>query len=297
MGGDVTTVTNTSNMFNGVPSKGNFIYNCTKDYSKILNVIPSGWTKKCISGTGTSFKIINNVTSNGNYTTMSVEIPSAMTWSDFISSSYNTIGASAIGTNYVAIYDSDGSVGYLNTTSTGTTHNILLTDKIINNATYYISYWLCCFVAGTKVLTSLEGETKNIEDLNIGDTVISYNMETKENYETVICNHHINTKSNDMAKITCADGTILEMTAYHPLYTKDGWKSLTKHNDYEELVIGDIVKTIDDWSEVISIERYILATPINTYTINVKDKNEEIDIDINDGFYANGVLAHNASSK
>lgn len=244
---------------------------------------------------GCFFTIIDTVSGN----TYTANFEEGMTWNEFIDSDYNTINIIRQGgssKNYVALLDDSGSSGNMTDVETSTNLSILISDKIINGFTYYINYWWCCFVAGTKVLTSLNGATKNIEELNVGDNVISYNVGAKENYDAMVIGTHTNTKSTDMAKITCSDGTVLEMTAYHPLYTKDGWKSLTNYKGYDELVVGDIVKTIDDWSEIVSIERTTLKTPINTYTINVKDYNETVDVDTNDGFYANGILSHNANS-
>lgn len=237
----------------------------------------------------------NSYTGTGSFTTKTFSFTNGMTWTDFINSPFNTDGFMVPGGGYYANIVRFKTYDYLlGTTKNG--NDVTPTDVIIADYTYHIDGW-SCFVAGTQVLTSLDGDTKNIEDIKVGDDVISYDIENKKNYEAIVADTYTNDNSYHIAKVICADGTILEMAPSHPLYTKEGWKSITRYHDYPELKIGDIVKTIDDWSEIVTIEYSILDTPITTYTFNVKDKNEELDIDTNDNYYANGVLAHNKSSK
>ena len=228
-----------------------------------------------------------------DWTSKTLEFIPGMTWGEWVDSEYNTINGLLYEDNYFEIRGGGGYAHVLDSQSKTQTKDM----KIIKDETYNTSHVsMCCFVNGTQVLTSLNGATCNIEDLKIGDQVVSYSFERGENYESIVKDQYLNKNSIHMAKVTCADGTVLEMTDYHPLYTNEGWKSLTNYKGYATLCVGDIVKTVDDWSEITSIERYSLQEPITTYTINVIDKNEEIDIDINDGFYANGVLAHNMAS-
>ena len=83
------------------------------------------------------------------------------------------------------------------------------------------------------------------------------------------------------------------MTDYHPLYTKDGFYSITNKDGYDTLVVGDVVKTANGWSEIVEIELYEIE-PMDVYNLNIKDYDEVIDDDTNDCYYASGILAHNA---
>ena len=59
-----------------------------------------------------------------------------------------------------------------------------------------------------------------------------------------------------MSKLTFDNGTVLDMTEYHPILTKDGvFKSLT-NNKYEKLELNDVCKTYDGYSKLINIEMY-----------------------------------------
>jgi hypothetical protein len=237
----------------------------------------------------------NSYKGSDAFTTKTFMFVEGMTWREFVNSTYNTDGFMISTTEDYKHIVRFKTNDYLIGTSKGK-EDVAPDDEIIANHTYHIDKY-SCFVSGTQVLTSLDGETKNIEDIKTGDNVISYDIDNDKNYEAIVSATYVNDTTYNMAKVTCADGTILEMSHSHPLYTKDGWKSITRYHDYPELVVGDVVKTIDDWSEVVSIETYTLDEPVTTYTFNVKDKDEEIDFDTNDSFYANGVLAHNKASK
>ena len=153
----------------------------------------------------------------------------------------------------------------------------------------------CCFVPGTQILTTLDGKTESIENLKQGDNIISYNIETQELYSAKVKQLIINKHTTDIAEIDFQNGAQLIMNAYHPIYTQEGFHSLTKHNGYDELKIGDIVKTNDNnWTTITNIKRYI-SEPIITYNIDVIDIDEENDNEVNDIFFANGIAVHNAS--
>ena len=114
----------------------------------------------------------------------------------------------------------------------------------LKNLNIYMLYSDCCFAPGTQILISLDGKTKNIESLQKGDEIVAYNIKTKENYLATVKKLIINRNTTDIAEITFENGTQLKMNAYHPIYTKNGFHSLTNHNNYDTLVIGDEVKRI-----------------------------------------------------
>lgn len=216
----------------------------------------------------------------------SYEAKEGMTWTDWCDSEYSPSSAE-VGT----------SVVYFSTNNVIKTSAAYVTPSdVITANTAYVTAYYCCFVAGTQVLTTFNGDTCPIEKIKIGDTVVSYNTETGENYLTQVTKTIINPMSTCMAIVEFSNGSKLEMTDYHPIYTKNGWHSITDKN-YDKLVIGDIAKTNLGWSEITNIKLYTLKEPIATYTLSVKDFDEIEDIDINDNFYANSVVVHNAGCK
>jgi hypothetical protein len=94
---------------------------------------------------------------------------------------------------------------------------IPLEDKFIvkvGNKTYkakYPPFHPNCFLSGTKITTD-KGE-KNIEDIQIGDNVLTHKNRFKEVYGTMI------NKANEIFKIETNNG-ILEVTGEHPIMTR-----------------------------------------------------------------------------
>lgn len=205
-----------------------------------------------------------------------------MTWDDFITSGYNS--TSVIYANgdsvYWDYYETPMEIGHI--------YDVIESKNYIGQE--------CCFIAGTQITTSLDGQTKNIEDLKPGDMVVSYDVDSNSNYLTRIKSIQTNPASIGMAKIDFSNGASLEMTDYHPLYTDKGWASLTD-TKYLPLKIGDKIKSINDWVLITDVKLYCLEKPITTYTLDVRDENEVLfDNEINDNYYANGIVAHNATA-
>ena len=152
----------------------------------------------------------------------------------------------------------------------------------------------CCFVPGTKILVSLDGKTVPIETIKEGDQVVAYNIYTDEKYLAKVNRTIIKEDTIDIAEVRFNNGTLLTMNAYHPIYTINGFHSITNHHGYDTLVVGDIAKTVEGWAEIVEINRYI-SEPITTYNIGVADIGEDPDDDTNDAFYANGIVVHNVA--
>jgi hypothetical protein len=148
-----------------------------------------------------------------------------------------------------------------------------------------------CFVAGTKILLA-NGSQKNIEDIVIGDKVLGYAngklaQETVLEVESPIRDH--------IYKLTFSDKSTLQLTNEHPLYTSNGWKSVSPLSTKEEnprlavgqLKIGDeVLKSNGQYATIISME-YIPGT-IQTYNLkSVTGYND---------YFANSFLSHNKGS-
>ena len=265
----------------------------------------------------TTMYIIDNsnvITFTINDAEMQAEI--GMTWAEWVRSPYNPypsdditieyIESELLGTsrkNYYIAYTAEERypyAGYFVEAPDGRALHVIYngesyvysTETIIAGTNYTHST-TCCVVAGTRILTSLEGNSKVIEDIQPGDMVVSYNLETKQQYLTQVDELIVNKNSIEMADLTLENGYSLSMTDYHPVYTKTGFHSLTDKK-YELLTINDEVLTDKGWSKIISIERYNIPERITTYTLAVRDIDELVDNDVVDNYYANGIVIHNA---
>lgn len=152
-----------------------------------------------------------------------------------------------------------------------------------------------CIVYGTPVLLT-DGTTKNVEDLVIGDQILSYNIDGLGDTEEYI--DWSTTEFNGTAVTSSVTGNVLDTyskyylfnnmlkaTYEHPiLVDRAGTKSWEKA---EDVIIGDkFFNSAGIWMEVTSKE---------LITENIQVANP--DMEPVDNYYANGYLVHNAEDK
>ena len=151
-----------------------------------------------------------------------------------------------------------------------------------------------CFVAGTPIIMG-DGTEKNIEDIEVGDVVKTYNFEDEEVNENKVVEIETPTHA-DLIEIEFEDRKN-KNTFDHPYWVVGkGWCSYkpewTKER-YElgtnQLEVGDICmnqhKDEDgNFGEVKIISITEDVTPVQTYSLT---------IDSNKNYFANGVLVHN----
>jgi len=152
----------------------------------------------------------------------------------------------------------------------------------------------CCFAAGTEIIMA-DGTTKVIEDVMIGESVMTYNEETGEK-EPAIVEVLDQPIREGLYVVTFASGVELEVTGDHPLYimNEDGsgaWAAIDveasiaayRLSQTDQLDVGDSVVTETGTDEVVSI--VYVEGDVQTYTLERVSKNKN--------FFANGVVAHN----
>ncbi len=148
----------------------------------------------------------------------------------------------------------------------------------------------CCFAAGTPV-TMADGSTKPIEDVHIGDWVMSYNLQTGKLEASEVLDLQQPVREG-IYIVTFENGKVLRVTNDHPLYTDKGWAAIDVDAAYRgyaldkvsELDVGTAVMQEDKtYSKVKSIE--YVPGDIQTYTLKKVSKNHN--------FFADGFLAHN----
>jgi hypothetical protein len=181
-----------------------------------------------------------------------------------------------------------------------TVYNLL---GVVDNRNFFVENYLShnkppppsfsCFVAGTQI-TLANGDTKNIEDIVVGDVVVSYNEENgiQEYKEVVKLQSPIH---DDLVKYTFSNGTEITCTYDHPFYVNDltlsSYKPEWTNERYDlpsvvsEIKVGDFVYPLDgDVNvQIVSIEE-LPRVETQTYIFSV---------DGNRNFYANEILVHN----
>ena len=168
--------------------------------------------------------------------------------------------------------------------------------EVENNHNFYANGILThnkfCFIAGTKILLEDDIE-KNIEDIQIGDVVLSYNEE-KKSIEPKKVTNTSSPIHDDLVEYTLSNGIKITSTFDHPFYVNGlelaSYKSEWTNERYIlpsnviEIKVGDFVNLSNN--ETVKIESIMELSRINTrtYIISVED---------NHNFYANKILVHN----
>lgn len=145
---------------------------------------------------------------------------------------------------------------------------------------------VCCFVKGSQVTTSLDGVTKNIEDLKVGEQIVIYNEDEKRFELSTVSDTPRNNNVTDKATIVLENGITIEMNAYHPLLTTKGYHSLTEHEGLPLLTDKDILVTINGEIKIKQIVRETIE-PITMYNLSINGEHHN--------YVVNSVIAHNAN--
>ena len=138
-----------------------------------------------------------------------------------------------------------------------------------------------------------DGTLKNIEEVEIGDLVMSLNEDTGEYVAQRVSSTIINKKSTDLVYVYLSNGTRIGMRAYHPLLTTEGWKSLrpdspdAKRENIEGLSlleVGDTLVGYDENVTIVKVEQRPEVEDYYTYNIGVEGHHNYI---------VEGIVAHN----
>ncbi len=177
-------------------------------------------------------------------------------------------------------------------------HTYYAENLLVHNFKYGGGF---CFIAGTKV-TMADGTEKNIEDVQIGEVVMSFNETTNQVEPKTV----VDTKQpihNDMVKYTFdkllvpGDEPIylsLTCTQDHPIYV-NGLNLASYHpglttqrynlgRPIKALETDDVVNLYDGTNTTLFGLIKLPEVDTQTYIITVED---------NHNFYANGILVHN----
>ena len=127
-------------------------------------------------------------------------------------------------------------------------------DVIVPGEYYYTNAE--CVRGNTEILIDKENNTKYAKDIKNGEKIMYFDFEKNRLEEGIVSQVYIHKNAINFVKYTFEDGSYIEATDYHPIYTKEGWKSLTRRSGYEVPKIGDEVKTQTGWKKLIGIEEY-----------------------------------------
>lgn len=183
----------------------------------------------------------------------------------------------------VKIEKIDETIDVYNLINVSKNHNFFVWDFLTHNKE------LTCFIAETKI-TMVDGSTKNIEEIVIGDEVLSYDDNNQKVTGKVIGIDHSHTiGSHADACQTLGHGpsayylngdTSLQFTPEHPFKVEMGWASLVPDPEQEPyksdgftnvLKVGDKIfdSEKNDWIEITSIDNIQYPEDKPVYNITV----------------------------
>jgi intein/homing endonuclease len=163
-------------------------------------------------------------------------------------------------------------------------HNFFANNVLVHNR--------FCFIAGTQI-TLEGGSKKNIEDIVIGDEVLSFNeasnliepkkvVELKQPIHSDLVKYHL---SNDTTLTCTYDHPIyingLELASYKPEWTNERYNL---GREVSQIKVGDTVRLSTYGLTVIKEIEVLPEVDTQTYIFTVED---------NHNFYANDILVHN----
>jgi RHS repeat-associated protein len=156
-------------------------------------------------------------------------------------------------------------------------------------------YRWSCFVSGTKVTTG-DYSCKNIEDIVVGDSIITYNFQTK-NLEVSKVTELETPVHDGLIQVEFSDGTKIINTGAHPYYTKNkGWCSFEPELSFTGFRLKTSMLEIGDKCFVIKNKKLNEIEIINITELPGKEKTYNIiGISKNNNYFVYGILVHNES--
>ena len=120
-----------------------------------------------------------------------------------------------------------------------------------------------CFTGDT--LVAAENGQKRIDEIEVGDKVWAFNVETRESELKTVTKVYVHS-GDEILRLYTDEGDI-DTTANHPFYViGKGWVAAG------DLVVGDEVYNLDETaSAILGLEIEILDEPVLVYNLEVED--------------------------
>ena len=155
----------------------------------------------------------------------------------------------------------------------------------------FITHNAPCFVAGTKI-TLADGSVKNIEDVQSGDVIATFDFKTGEMVHNIV-NAVFSKNVTTTVEYKFDNGERLECTPDHPIYIEGkGWTSLNPELSNEMYSLEEKIKQVEIGDEVKLVTGASKIVEMTGRSGDIKVYNLQ-DIEGNHNFFANNVLVHN----
>ena len=151
-----------------------------------------------------------------------------------------------------------------------------------------------CLIKGTRVMMG-DGSIKNIEDIEVGDVVLSFNEDSKINEPKKVKSLN-NPIHDDLVTYKFSDHSEITSTFDHPFYVKD--KGIASYLPSKTNLLyslgGKVAKQIEVGDFVFNLDHSEVEI-VDTIEVSPRKETETfiIHVEDNNNFYAEGILVHN----
>jgi Hint domain-containing protein len=149
-----------------------------------------------------------------------------------------------------------------------------------------------CFVAGTPVLMA-DGSEKPIETIQVGETVLAWNEETKQTFSTkVVAALHHEEKMQTLFDIELEDGRKFTVNNDHPMYVVEDGAFVFTDELAARFAKSEPVTFQDSHNQPVKIVSLQMRKQVcKMYNLHVEGQGKN-----GHTYYANGILVHNAGA-
>ncbi len=145
---------------------------------------------------------------------------------------------------------------------------------------------MACVREDSDILVSLSGNTIKAKDIQEGNDIVYYNFNTNTNAVGKVAQKYTHKNAKNFVRYEFDDGSYLEVTDYHPIYTKEGWKSYTASFDDQIPKVGDEVTTLNGYKKITRIKEFTTIEDCYDFAIDSESQSYYYA----DCYYANNTL-------
>ena len=153
-----------------------------------------------------------------------------------------------------------------------------------------------CFVSGTQIRMP-DDSTKNIEDIAVGENVVTYDEKTGEKIVSpVVSTQHHEAKPSTLFTFKLSNGKTLTSNDAHPIFISEFKRYFLAQEIYEMWFFGkDLHLLGENGSDVKieNIEREQKNVALYNFHVRGRYDTQDSEVDVNHNYFANGVLVHN----
>ena len=143
-----------------------------------------------------------------------------------------------------------------------------------------------CFALGTLVTMS-DKTQKKIEEIKIGDKILSFDLNTKQTKESVVESISFS-KQKNLVTFVFENGKTITSTDDHPFFTNNGWASLNPSKTVNYLGFENVAKI--EFGDLFVTEKKSVKLKATSLSSKAKMTYSIVKLNNSNTFFANGFV-------